>query len=115
MKHKANDVTWKSNPRYMPATHNTNVPGAVSEMPGTSARPANLTKRVSEFTGNKLTKQVSGFGQGIRSAPSPSPVSSLPESVSARDIKAQSFRYGGGRSAGNRSLASNFSRKVNEQ
>jgi hypothetical protein len=39
----------------------------------------------------------------------------LPEKVSAADIKAQSFKYGGGRSAGNRSLADNELRKVQEK
>jgi hypothetical protein len=39
----------------------------------------------------------------------------LPDKISAADIKGQSFRYGGGRSAGNRSLADNTLNKVNEQ
>jgi hypothetical protein len=39
----------------------------------------------------------------------------LPEKVSQKDIKEQSFRYGGGRSAGNRSMAENDARKIDEQ
>jgi hypothetical protein len=101
------DVTAASNPKYFPSTHNTNIRGAVVEQPGTPARAAKLVTP---------PKMVSGLGgQPIKSRPAPTPVSSLPETVSAADIKAQSFRYGGGRSAGNRSLASNFSRKINEQ
>lgn len=39
----------------------------------------------------------------------------LPEKVSAKDIRDQSFKYGGGRSAGNRSIQANKDRKENEQ
>lgn len=39
----------------------------------------------------------------------------LPEKVSQQSIKDGSFKYGGGRSAGNRSLADNAQRKVEEQ
>jgi hypothetical protein len=39
----------------------------------------------------------------------------LPEKVSQADIRDQSFRYGGGRSAGNRSLQANKDRKTDEQ
>lgn len=39
----------------------------------------------------------------------------LPDKVSQADIKANSFKYGGGRSAGNRSIADNMLRKVDEQ
>jgi hypothetical protein len=39
----------------------------------------------------------------------------LPEKVSAKDIHDQSFKYGGGRSAGNRSIQANKDRKENEQ
>lgn len=39
----------------------------------------------------------------------------LPEKVSQKEIHDQSFKYGGGRSSGNRSLADNAQRKVDEQ
>lgn len=39
----------------------------------------------------------------------------LPETVSQSDIKSNSFKYGGGRSAGNRSMADNMDRKEDEQ
>lgn len=39
----------------------------------------------------------------------------LPEKVSQSEIRDQSFRYGGGRSAGNRSIAENIGRKVDEK
>jgi hypothetical protein len=54
---------------------------------------------------------VSGFGeQGINSREAPSsarPAFTLPNKVSAQQIQQESFRYGGGRSAGNRSLETN--------
>ena len=39
----------------------------------------------------------------------------LPETVSTQEIKDQSYRYGGGRSAGNRSLLDNKLRQETEQ
>lgn len=39
----------------------------------------------------------------------------LPDKVSQKDIYDNSFKYGGGRSAGNRSLADNMARKMTEQ
>jgi hypothetical protein len=39
----------------------------------------------------------------------------LPEKVSQQSIKDQSFKYGGGRSAGNRSLADNIKRELSEK
>lgn len=42
-------------------------------------------------------------------------VGNLPEKVSQSSIRDQSFRYGGGRSAGNRSIAENMERKVTEK
>jgi hypothetical protein len=57
-------------------------------------------------------KAVSGFGEtGIRSRPTPAPTFKLPEKVTQAQIKDQSFKYGGGRSSGNRSLADNFKRR----
>lgn len=38
----------------------------------------------------------------------------MPDKVSQQAIKDESFRYGGGRSAGNRSIADNAQRKVQE-
>lgn len=38
----------------------------------------------------------------------------MPTKVSQGDIRDQSFKYGGGRSAGNRSIADNMARKVLE-
>lgn len=38
----------------------------------------------------------------------------LPEKVSQQEIKDGSFKYGGGRSAGNRSLADNMTKKLLE-
>lgn len=38
----------------------------------------------------------------------------LPDKISAAEVRDQSFRYGGGRSAGNRSLADNAVKKVFE-
>lgn len=39
----------------------------------------------------------------------------LPEKVSQSEIKDGSFKYGGGRSAGNRSLAENIANKIGEK
>ena len=39
----------------------------------------------------------------------------MPDKVSPSEIRDQSFKYGGGRSAGNRSIADNMQRKVQEQ
>jgi hypothetical protein len=106
MKHKSRDVTAATNPRHMPPTHNINTPGAVREQSPTPARRAPITPPT----------PVSGFGEtGIRSRETAPPSFNLPKTVSARQIQQDSFRYGGGRSAGNRSLASNFNRKIQEQ
>lgn len=68
-------------------------------------------------------KPVSGFS-GYRS-PTPDDVANkdrskdisfkLPEKVTQDEIKENSFKYGGGRSAGNRSILENAARKVDEQ
>jgi hypothetical protein len=87
-----------TNPKGMPPTHNINTRGAVREQSPTPSRQPPITP----------PKPVSGFGEtGIRSRPSPSPTSNLPERVSARQIQQESFKYGGGRSAGNRSIEAN--------
>ncbi len=39
----------------------------------------------------------------------------MPEKVSPSEIRDQSFKYGGGRSAGNRSIADNLQNKVQEK
>jgi hypothetical protein len=105
MKYKSRDVTAATNPKGMPPTHNINTRGAVREQSPTPARRPAIA----------APTPVSGFGEtGIRSRPSPSPASNLPETVSARQIQQESFRYGGGRSAGNRSLVDNINRKINQ-
>jgi len=91
MKHKSTDVTAATNPRHMPPTHNINMPGAVREQSPTPARRPPITPPTA----------VSGLGEtGIRSRESPRPSSNLPETVSAKQIQQDSFRYGGGRSGG---------------
>jgi hypothetical protein len=104
MKHKSKDVTAATNPRHMPATHNINTPRAVREQDPTPARRAPIA----------APTPASGFGEtGIRSRESAPPSFELPKTVSARQIQQDSFQYGGGRSAGSRSLAANINRKVN--
>jgi hypothetical protein len=105
MKHKSRDVTTTTNPRHMPPTHCINTPGSVREESGTPARARSVTPPA----------PVSGFAEsGIRSRQSPSPAFKLPEKVTQSDIRDNSFKYGGGRSAGNRSLVDNVSRKINQ-
>jgi hypothetical protein len=105
MKHKSRDVTATTNPRHMPPTHYINTPGSVRERSGTPARARPVTP----------PKPVSGFDEsGIRSRQSTSSAFKLPERVTPAQIKDQSFKFGGGRSAGNRPLADNVSRKVNQ-
>jgi hypothetical protein len=58
---------------------------------------------------------VSGFGHsGIKSREPAKPTFTLPDKVSAAQIQQDSFRYGGGRSAGNRSMQANYDRKRNQ-
>jgi hypothetical protein len=106
MKHKSRDVTAAINPRVMPPTHYINTPGSVREQSGTPARARPVTPPT----------PASGFGEsGIRSRQSPSSAFKLPEKVTQSDIRDNSFKYGGGRSAGNRSLADNANRRNNQQ
>jgi hypothetical protein len=109
MKHRSKDVTAATNPRPLPPSYDINTRGAVREPP---------SRGVSKSGMPPITPptQVSGFGeQGIHSREAPRPTTSnLPKTVSARQILRDSFRYGGGRSAGNRSLAANMTRKVYE-
>jgi hypothetical protein len=101
----ARDVTMASNPRHIPPTHNIN---GRREVPEQSPTPARQPR-------SQSPTPVSGFDQiGILSRPSPAPQNNLPDRVSARQIKADSFRYGGGRSAGDRSLQANINRKINQ-
>jgi hypothetical protein len=105
MKSKSRDETATTNPRPMPPTHYINTPGSVREQSGTPARARSVTP----------PKPVSGFGvSGIHSRQSLSPAFKLPEKVTQSDIRDNSFRYGGDRSAGNRSLVDNVSRKINQ-
>ncbi len=91
MKHKSADVTLASNPRELPPTHNIDIPGAVREQSPTPARQPPVAP----------AKVVSGeSGAGINSAEGPSRAFALPSSVSAKQVRQDSFRYGGGRSAG---------------
>jgi len=102
MKYKSKDVTASSNPKHLRATHSINTPRAVREQDPTPARRAPIA----------APTPVSGFGEtGIRSRQSASPAFKLPEKVTQSDIRDNSFKYGGGRSAGNRSLADNI-RKI---
>jgi hypothetical protein len=111
MKHESTrDVTQASNP-YLPPAPSTGMPGAMGER--AMGRHANVPAgpKLPDITPPKM---VSGFAKGIRSRETPSPTFKLPETVSARQVQQDSFRYGGGRSAGNRSLAANINRKVNQ-
>jgi len=104
MKYKSKDVTAATNPP-MPPTHYINTPGAVREQSGAPAR----ARPVAPAT------PVSGFGEsGIRSRQNSSLDFRLPTTVTTSEIRDNSFTYGGGRSAGNRSLADNISRKINQ-
>ncbi len=95
MKHKSADVTLASNPRELPPTHNINFRGAVREQNPTPARQPPI----------EPAKVVSGeSGAGIRSAEGPSRTFTLPVNVSAKQIQQDSYRYGGGRSAGRLSV-----------
>jgi hypothetical protein len=84
--------------KYMPPTHYINGPGEVREASGTPARARPVTPPT----------PVSGFGEtGIRSRPTPPPSFRLPPQVTPSEIRDASFKYGGGRSAGNRSIQAN--------
>jgi len=108
MKHRSKDVTARTNPGPLPPTHYINTPGAVREPPSHGVSKSGMPPVASP-------KPVSGFGEsGIRSRESTPPNFKLPETVSQRQIQQESFQYGGGRSAGNRSLSANMTRKVNE-
>jgi hypothetical protein len=108
MKQRSKDVTAATNPGPLPPTYYINTRGAVREPPSHGASKSGMPPVASP-------KPVSGFGEtGIRSRETPRPTSNLPETVSARQIQHESFRYGGGRSAGTRSLAANMTRKVNK-
>ena len=110
MKRRSTDVTAATNFKNMPPTHNINGRGQVREQSPTPARRPPITPPT----------QASGFGEtGIHSRATyeaiPSrPAYTLPEKVTARQVQQESFKYGGGRSAGNRSLAENMMRKVYE-
>jgi hypothetical protein len=64
----------------------------------------------SGFAGTNLPK---GPGPLYRDGEGPSSFK-LPEKVTPAEIKEQSYRYGGGRSAGNRSLAANKARQKDQ-
>jgi hypothetical protein len=98
MKHKSHDVTAATNPQHMPPTHYINTRRAVREPSPTPARRPPVTPPT----------PVSGVGAAsITSRETPRPTFELPDKVSQADIRDNSFKYGGGRSAGNRSLQSN--------
>jgi hypothetical protein len=85
------DVTLASNPKEMPPTHNINFRGAVREQSPSPTRQPPI----------EPAKVVSGAsGGGMRSAEGPARTFILPANVSAKQIQQDSFRYGGGRSAG---------------
>lgn len=89
MMQSSKDVTRSNRPLY--PTHNIEGPGFVPEQDPTPSRQPPI----------EPAKVVSGAsGAGIKSADTPRPTFQLPESVSAREIQQQSFRYGGGRSGG---------------
>jgi hypothetical protein len=125
MRHKSTtrDVTSETNPRPIGPTPN-RMAGKVkalspTHVPETGPRPTPRGPALAEaalMTRNgPYGTPVSGFGgQGIKSREPPKPTFTLPDKVSAATIKAESFRYGGGRSAGNRSMQANFDRKRNE-
>jgi hypothetical protein len=90
MERFSKDVTAATNPA-MPPTHNVNMPGAVPEQSPTPSRQLPV----------EPTRVVSGASaQSIKSADRPARDFTLPDSVSAKEIQAGSFKYGGGRSAG---------------
>lgn len=92
MKHRSMDVTYKTNPSYLPPTHFINGRGQVREQDPTPARRLNNIEPPT---------QVSGLSKGIYSRESnqnrPPATFALPEKVSASEIQQQSFRYGGRR------------------
>jgi len=98
------DVTAATNPR-LPPTHNINGRGAVREMDPTPSRQPKI----------QPPKMASGFSKGIHSIErNPTSTYTLPDKVSQKEILDGSFKYGGGRSAGNRSLADNIRQKINQ-
>jgi hypothetical protein len=104
------DVTKATNP-YLPPTYTTGMPGAMGER-NRDVAPVKAGPKLPDVT---TPTMVSGFSKDISSRESNHNTNrsfELPEKVSARQIQQDSFRYGGGRSAGNRSLAAN--RKINQ-
>jgi hypothetical protein len=92
----------------MPSTHNVNFKGSVSEQAGTPTRAEPIVP---------ATIVSGASGNSLKATPRPGVSRSfeLPAAVSAKQIQQDSFRYGGGRSAGNRSLADNISRKIDQK
>jgi hypothetical protein len=101
MKHKSKDVTTPTRPRYDRPPDYRQPPGAVvpsKTIPPTSQSDPRPLPPVEPAT------IVSGeSGAGIKSSDIPRPNFRLPETVSAEQIRQESFRYGGGRSAGRQS------------
>ena len=74
------------------------------------AKPVEPAVPASGFAGTNVPK-----GSGPKTVEDrPKEPFKLPEKVSQEEIKDQSFRYGGGRSAGNRSLKDNRKRQENQ-
>jgi hypothetical protein len=94
MKHKSVDVTTPTHPRY----DGQNLPprGAVS--PGTIPPNSTVPRPLPPIEPAKIVSGASGAG--IRSAEGPTRTFELPANVSAKQVQQDSFRYGGGRSAG---------------
>lgn len=106
MKHISADVTAASNPREMPPTHYINFRGSIPEQSPTPARQPPI----------EPAKIVSGQSTGsIKSAEGPARSFVLPEQMSYDEIREASCRFGGGRSAGNRSLANNQLRQKTQR
>jgi hypothetical protein len=88
------DATTPTRPRYEGPDRQAR--GAVR--PGTIPPNSTVPKPLPPIDPAKV---VSGASTGaIKSDDGPSRTFQLPESVSAREIRDQSFRYGGGRSGG---------------
>lgn len=101
----AKDVTSGSNPR-IPPTH------YIQEQPELSPTPARQPpieppKIVSGQSGAGIKSRESNEGEARNFV--------LPERMSFDEIREASYRFGGGRSAGNRSLADNQARQKTQR
>lgn len=96
MKKRSKDVSEPSRPHYDRPPGYGQQRGAV--VPGLVPPTAQEPKPLPPVDPAKIVS--GGSGAGIKSVEGSNRSFTLPEKVTAQEVKSQSFRYGGGRSAG---------------